>query len=113
MPLLDNEHMKVGKSIQHPIYTSISPSARLSNAAKQSQHLVIAKSAIMGLASAPQPNDVNDQIHTVGTKDNEVSSTRTSANNLPLPSNKTIHNLEHGAALTDTPSSTAPNSPRM
>lgn len=82
---------------------------------KQSQHSIIAKSAIMSQVHTPSTDGARTP------EDNEVSKDKnvqalgapTSAGNLAAPVIGTRQGLPNGAALTDTPMTTAPNSPIM
>lgn len=115
MPLIGNEQSEALQLAQYSIQASSSslPVARPSSSGKQSQHSVIAKSAIMGHLITPPVNVVNSQKDTESKIKNEVPSSRTSTNGFLFPLKGSMQCSEHGAALTDTPFSTAPNSPRM
>lgn len=118
MPLLANEETNPTQPAQCPAHATSSsplPTRHSTNAGKQSQHSVIAKSAIMSQFVTPPTNGVHNQLEMEGKKekDNELSSSRISANSPSLPFKGSMQSSEHGAALTDTPSSTAPNSPKM
>ena len=115
MPLIGNEQSEALQPAQYSTHASSSSllAARPSNIGKQSQHTVIAKSAIMSHLITPPVNIGNNQIDTESKTKNEVPSSRTSTNGFLFPLKGSMQSSEHGAALTDTPFSTAPNSPRM
>ncbi|KAK4698012.1 hypothetical protein P7C71_g144, partial [Lecanoromycetidae sp. Uapishka_2] len=82
---------------------------------KQSQHSMIAKSAIMTQATTPSTDGARTPEDFEASKEKYVQAlgAPTSAGSLAAPANGTRQGLSNGAALTDTPLTTAPSSPNM
>jgi len=82
---------------------------------KQSQHSVIAKNAIMSQVSTPSTDGARTPEDAEAPKDKYVQAlgAPTSAAGLSAPTNGATRGQSNGAALTDTPLTTAPNSPTM
>lgn len=115
MPLLGSHLIQLPLSAENPTTASSSsrPPPRPSSAGSQSQHSAVAKSAIMSHLANHNSNGVHNQIEKDGRNDTEEQKARNAANTLALPSKGEMPISALGAALTDTPVSTAPNSPKM
>ena len=82
---------------------------------RQSQHSAIAKSAIMSHLSTPSTDGARtpEEVETLKEKENTVLGVQPSEGCLAAPTTGAKQRLANGAALTDTPLTTAPNSPVM
>ena len=81
---------------------------------KHAQLCSVARTAMMTRLSSPQPDIAQCENGLGSAKDNNrLHSSKALGDNLRSPQQKLHQNPSHGAALTDTPLSTAPNSPRM
>ena len=80
---------------------------------RQSQHSVIAKAAIMSSYTAAVSEDTRASEHAPPIKENIMPHSRGSSASLAAPYPPSKYRSSIGTALTDTPATTAPNSPRM
>lgn len=109
MPLLGHEHLEASPIIGHDS-ESEKPLARAEPVRRQSQHSTIAKTAIM----SSFVNPTFDTTHSPELKTSNSSSLKSSEGGLAAAQSRPQHNTGlGGACLTDTPATTAPNSPRM
>ena len=89
---------------------------RKQNARRQSQHSAMAKSAIMGQLSTPNSDGARTPEEMEVSKEKEVKPVGpqfAEGSLIPAPRSGPKQNFSNGAALTDTPLTTAPNSPIM
>ena len=80
---------------------------------RQSQHSVIAKAAIMSSYTVAAADDIRASEHAPSSKENVMPHSRGSSASLAAPQPPSKYRSSIGTALTDTPATTAPNSPRM
>ena len=82
---------------------------------RQSQHSTIAKTAIMSHLSTPSTDGARtpEDHEAIKERESHSGTTQPSTGSLAAPTNTVKHSLSNGAALTDTPMTTAPNSPIM
>ena len=112
MPLLGHEHPEASLPVHHEAERNEpQPQLRIIPARRQSQHSVIAKTAIMSNFSMPNLDGANTPDERGKIRPEKPSSTKTLESNLAAP--HPIQSTGSGACLTDTPLTTAPNSPRV
>lgn len=80
---------------------------------KQSQHSVFAKAAILNQFAAPPLEGVEDSKSLKDKKENMASLKTPPESTVKASQLTSKHGNGAGTALTDTPATTAPNSPRM
>ena len=80
---------------------------------RQSQHSVIAKSAIMSQITTPNTDGARTPEDKEVSKDDTALGVKLSDGKLSAPQKAARNGLSNGAALSDTPATTAPNSPVM
>lgn len=90
------------------------PDAQIIPERKQSQHSITARLA-MNKSSLPITDvpKVSEQGHIAKSAKESKSSAMSGENNLVAPTSGARQGYSNGAALTDTPMTTAPNSPNM
>ena len=88
---------------------------RIQNQRRQSQHSAIAKTAIMSHFSTPSTDGARtpEEAEILKEKESKMPNTQPSEGSLAAPTTGAKQRLSNGAALTDTPLTTAPNSPIM
>lgn len=112
MPLLGHEHPDVPLPIHAGAEQEKPPPVdRIAPARRQSQHSMIAKTAIMSNFALPDGANIPDERGTVWP--DKSSFAKTSEANLSAPQPVHKQSAGIGACLTDTPATTAPNSPRV
>ena len=80
---------------------------------RQSQHSVVAKSVILGNLGTPSTDGSQSPEEKDDVKEIKPLESRTQGAKLGAPSNARRRTVSSGYALTDTPQTTAPNSPIM
>lgn len=90
------------------------PGSQIIPERKQSQHSITARIAMnkSSLPTADVPK-LPEEGHTLKYEKEPKSSAMSGENNLVAPTSGARQGLSNGAALTDTPMTTAPNSPNM
>lgn len=112
MPLLGNGDHRESNRNERPSDLKDDPS-RASLGRKQSQHSVIAKTAIMSHFSTPSTEGARTPEEKEEVNQNRPRATTYPVGSLGAPQNGTKQGGPPGSALTDTPATTAPNSPIM
>ena len=112
MPLLGEEQSQIIQPSKHVPHLANSPPL-LPSTRKQSQHSSIAKTAIMSQLAAPHFEATQHSAGMEAAKDSKKASSMRKALEDNLVPPRQGENTGPGAALTDTPASTAPSSPRM
>jgi hypothetical protein len=94
--------------------TKTSP-PRFQNQRRQSQHSAMAKTAIMSHFSTPSTDGARtpEEAEMLKDKETKTPSAQPLEGSVAAPSAGAKQRLANGAALTDTPLTTAPNSPIM
>lgn len=112
MPLLGHEHSDASLPVHHEAEPNKpQPQARVTPARPQSQHSIIAKTAIMSNFTIPNLDGANTPDERGKVELEKPSSAKTLESNLAAP--QPVQSSGSGACLTDTPLTTAPNSPRV
>ena len=113
MPLLGHENSDTPLSVHHEVQQEKSRAQpRIVPARRQSQHSIIAKTAIMSNFTLPSNRDGAVTPEDRGTVwSDKISTVNPSEANLAAP--QPARSISSGACLTDTPLTTAPNSPRV
>ena len=112
MPLLCDEATTFTKVQQDPVPGS----PRVHSVRRQSQHSTIAKTAILSSCAKTMPEFTKGSEPVEGMKENGVPAkvrNGTLGVTQQNPKQSSMSMALNGAALTDTPATTAPNSPRM
>lgn len=116
MPLLGSGEYREPRSIHERNSEAKDPKLSPRN---QSQHSTIAKTAIMSHFSTPTtdgtktPEEIEVSKEKEEDKEDKLSGTHAPGANLAAPQNGAKHDVVSGSALTDTPLTTASNSPVM
>lgn len=112
MPLLGNGEYREPFALNDQF--SEEPGARTIPERKQSQHSITARLA-MNKSSLPNTDvpKISEAGHLSKNEKESKSSGMSGENNLVAPTSGSRQGLSNGAALTDTPMTTAPNSPNM
>ena len=113
MPLLGNGEYVEPVAV-HDIRKGSPP--RKQNPRRQSQHSAMAKSAIMGQLSTPSSDGARTPEEAEVFKEKEakpIATQHAESSLTTAPRSGPRQNFANGAALTDTPLTTAPNSPIM
>ena len=113
MPLLGHERPHAPLPIHYEAgQEKTQTQARIPPARRQSQHSEIAKTAIMSNFNGPVSDNANN-LDEHGSVELGKSSRQASEANLAAPKPAHAQSLGTGACLTDTPATTAPNSPKV
>ena len=114
MPLLGNGEYKEPCNIENPLETDCHVRHATLPSRRQSQHSGVAKTAIMGQFATPNTDAFRATEEERSTKDEPLKGMRPASNTLSAPQNDAIKiGRAFGVALSDTPATTAPNSPIM
>lgn len=117
MPLLGNGEYREPFSLDEQLQDPRELSSQTLPARKQSQHSVTARIAMNNFSIPISDGALNPEEGHLVKKERDLKSStshsHSSGNNLTAPSSGARQGLSYGAALTDTPMTTAPNSPNM
>ena len=113
MPLLDDEHLDRLQPANQLQSSRSLPIDNVCGLLKHKKHWPVAKNAMMNRLLLPQSDVAQCENGLGSAKDNKLHPPKALADNLRAPQQRLYQSPGHGAALTDTPLSTAPNSPRM
>ena len=112
MPLLGEERSDRSE-ISCPTKKSANSPPLLPTTRRQSQHSTIAKTAMNSHLAAPRCEKIPHSQEVEAMSDSKASSSRDFEDVTLTALEAQKQKSGHGAALTDTPASTAPSSPRM
>lgn len=114
MPLLGNGEYREPLPLDEPLREPKEASSRVLPPRKQSQHSVTARIAMNNYSTPSTEGARTPEEGYLTKKEKDPKSFAMSGeNNLAAPAGGARHGVSNGAALTDTPVSTAPNSPTM
>lgn len=112
MPLLGSGEYREPREIEKSLDTNSHARRATLPGRRQSQHSGIAKSAIIGQAT-PNADGASKSDDERSPKDDGLVGMRAASNSLSAPQNSMRNGRSNGSTLSDTPATTAPNSPIM
>lgn len=113
MPLLDRKRIPEVQPAHQSYSSSELRNINAQLLLKRAQLGSITSITMMDRLSSLHPDTVQFENGLGSTNDNKLHPSKALGDNLRASQQKLHQNSGHGAALTDTPLSTAPNSPRM